>query len=492
MRMTNSWKRMHGAAVVVLFVSRIKDFIFPLLLTFFAGGTGTLFGQEWIFPALLLVLFLHSLFSWLFFRFRLEEQELRIKQGIFVKKRRYIQRKKVQSVDISAGIIQRTFGLVKIKIETAGGGMVPEVSIIALSKDDAEEIRESLLYGAAESVSAEETGAIDEDTAVDKIREEVTYQNKIPARYIFYAGITSGKVGLFFSAAAAIFSQFDQFIPESFYESTVGYILDLSLWFLVLFFFLMAIIAWIGSTVVTMLQYGQFEIKLINKEMIIKRGLLEKKQLTLRPERITSVRYTCNPLQQMLGFWRIYIDSAGGGSEKESFSTVLLPLGSKTMAEEIIHHIRPDLHMDQDLARVPKRAARRYIFRASWMGWLLAGAAAIWVPYGSALFVLPLLLTWLGWTQYRAAGLAENHNKLVLQNRLISKQHAVLPKTAIQSYTKQYHYLQKRNQLCSITVDILSSSGGRAFSLRDLDNEKGKDLLQWFSEPAEQKEVPAD
>ncbi|WP_252311843.1 PH domain-containing protein [Sinobaca sp. H24] len=134
MRMTNSWKRMHGAAVVVLFVTRIKDFIFPLLLTFFAGGTGTLFGQEWIFPALLLVLFLHSLFSWLFFRFRLEEQELRIKQGIFVKKRRYIQRKKVQSVDISAGIIQRTFGLVKIKIETAGGGMVPEVSIIALSK----------------------------------------------------------------------------------------------------------------------------------------------------------------------------------------------------------------------------------------------------------------------------------------------------------------------------------------------------------------------
>ncbi len=159
---------MHGAAVAVLFVSRIKDFIFPLILTFFAGGTGTLFGQQWIFPALLLILFLHSLFSWLFFRFRLEEEELRIKQGIFVKKKRYIQRKKVQSVDISAGVIQRTFGLVKIKIETAGGGTVPEVSIIALTKEDAEEIRESLLYGSQDSIDPAEAEALDTETKQEK------------------------------------------------------------------------------------------------------------------------------------------------------------------------------------------------------------------------------------------------------------------------------------------------------------------------------------
>lgn len=483
---------MHGAAVAVLFVSRIKDFIFPLILTFFAGGTGTLFGQQWIFPALLLILFLHSLFSWLFFRFRLEEEELRIKQGIFVKKKRYIQRKKVQSVDISAGVVQRTFGLVKIKIETAGGGTVPEVSIIALTKEDAEEIRESLLYGSQDSIDPAEAEALDTETKQEKTREEITYQKKIPTRYILLAGVTSGKVGLFFSAAAAIFSQFDQFIPESFYESTVGYILDLSLWFLVLFLFLIAIIAWAGSTIVTMLQYGQFEITLVNKEMIIKRGLLEKKQLTLRPERITSVRYTCNPLQQMLGLWRIYIDSAGGGSEKESFSTVLLPLGPRHAAEEIIHHVRPDLQMEPKLSRVPKRAARRYMFRASWIAWLLAAAAAIWVPYGYILIALPLLLSWLGWNQYRAAGLFENSSKLVLQSRLVSKQHAVLPKTAIQSYTKQHHYFQERNHLCSITVDILSSSGGREFHLRDTEEKKGEELLEWFSEASKAKEVPAE
>ncbi len=44
--------------------------------------------------------------------------EFRIESGVFVRKKRYIKFDRIHGIDISEGIIQRVFSLVKLNIET--------------------------------------------------------------------------------------------------------------------------------------------------------------------------------------------------------------------------------------------------------------------------------------------------------------------------------------------------------------------------------------
>jgi len=130
-------------------------------LSFFLGSsneTGGFFRFEYIWIGILLFIFIQGVGHWLTFKYQIVNEELYIQRGIFIKKKRYIQQKKVQSIDVTAGVFQRLFGLVKIKIETAGGGSEPEVHLIAISKDEASAIRAHLLKKTTEAEEQESVG----------------------------------------------------------------------------------------------------------------------------------------------------------------------------------------------------------------------------------------------------------------------------------------------------------------------------------------------
>ena len=104
---------------------------------------------EWYSLPVLLLLSFHSLrefLSWLRFTYRIEEGELRIESGFFVKKKRYIPFERIQSLDFSEGILQRLFGLVKVKVETAGssGSGEAEAVLTAITKAEAKAIQDIL------------------------------------------------------------------------------------------------------------------------------------------------------------------------------------------------------------------------------------------------------------------------------------------------------------------------------------------------------------
>lgn len=84
-------------------------------------------------------LIVHAFLQWLRFTYRIEDGEFRIESGVFVRKKRYIKLGRIHSIDISEGIIQRIFRLVKVNIETAGGTQADAV-LSAISKRDAERI----------------------------------------------------------------------------------------------------------------------------------------------------------------------------------------------------------------------------------------------------------------------------------------------------------------------------------------------------------------
>src|SRR4051794_19731273 len=107
-------KRLHPVAAVVNVLKSLKELILPLIFIFLFGGNGSGFSLWKVSIAGVFILFplIMGVLSWLRFTYRVEEGELRIESGLFVKKKRYIPFERIQSLDLSEGILQRPFGLV--------------------------------------------------------------------------------------------------------------------------------------------------------------------------------------------------------------------------------------------------------------------------------------------------------------------------------------------------------------------------------------------
>ena len=134
-------KRLHPIFIVITIGKRIKDLLFTFIALFFIGNKGN---GGWIFllgaaAIAVISIIIMSILSWLRYTYRLEQEELRIEYGVFVRKKRYIPFERIQSLDISEGLLQRMFGMVKLQIETAGGSGADEAEAVlaAISKEEA-------------------------------------------------------------------------------------------------------------------------------------------------------------------------------------------------------------------------------------------------------------------------------------------------------------------------------------------------------------------
>ena len=134
----------------------------------------------------------------------------------------------------------------------------------------------------------------------------------ISQKELFILASTSGGIGVFFSGLAVFVSQFSELIPyETIYDEFQVFI-KFGVLLIALAVFLVLLVAWIVSVVITFINYYDFTIRVEDDEIIITRGLLEKKKITIPLSRIQGIRIVENPLRQLTGYATVIVDSAGG------------------------------------------------------------------------------------------------------------------------------------------------------------------------------------
>ncbi|HEX7064672.1 MAG TPA: PH domain-containing protein, partial [Bacillales bacterium] len=395
-------RRLHPLAMLFMFIKLLRSAIIPLIGAGVAASNN--FGEiaglgMWIwgvFALLFVLLFvLPSFFSWYRFTYRIEDGELRIEQGAFVKKHRYIRKERIQSFDRSAGVLHRPFGLVKVRIETAGGGPRQEAEgeLAAITIEEARRL-EAALYG------MEETAEEEEKEVVVKVQRKLT-----PPRLLI-AGATSGKIGAVLSIIAAVFSQIDNFIPDHFYTDVGRRLIASGFQFVAVLVLLIAVCAWFLAILGTVVKYAGFTLTRAEGELQIVSGLLERRQLTLPVHRIQAVRIVEGLLRQPFGFVTLYVESAGGSGEKsEDFSTVLFPLLRKSEVSAFLNEFVSGYPpADSKLTPAPKRAIWQYLFRIVIPALIVVVPVVIWVPWGGYAILLLLAAAILGMMQHRDAG----------------------------------------------------------------------------------------
>ena len=172
-------KRMHPITIVSNIFMSVKDYFFPIIAFLFIGIAGekkmALYYLIGGVAAVLLIL-ISAIVSWLRFVYWIEDQEIRIESGLFIRNKRYIPFDRIQSISTSQGILQQLFDLVKMRIETAGGGT--EATLTAIPLTEAEQIQRYIKdvkrkqeQTASEIGTEQEGGTLHTETVSPQIEE---------------------------------------------------------------------------------------------------------------------------------------------------------------------------------------------------------------------------------------------------------------------------------------------------------------------------------
>jgi putative membrane protein len=470
----SSEKRLHPVAMLVGAIKTLRRWVsglvFPGIVLLVSQGfslwTVTLFLLGLLVVAVLAALW--GFLSWRATTYTVTGNSFRLRQGVFQKNERTIPLEHVQSVDTVQGIIQRAFGVVEVRIETAGGGASePDASLAALDREAAQTLRREI-EGSKREISEETTGP--------------TILRWLSTSDLLLAGATSGQIGVAFSVLAIGFQFLDDFFPEDFVRRLVETLAPN--WLMVVLILVPAgvLLAWLLAIAGTVLAYSGFTLSREGNFLYIKRGLLERREATIPLSRIQAVRISEGLLRQPFGLASLRVESAGYG-EDAGVSTTLFPLLPRNEVEELLAGAAPEFAGAPDIEQLPRRSLRRYVFRATFFYLIIAFAAALvsFLIFQSTLGLLGLFLippaAAYGWLCYRDAGWAFEEDRLIVRHRSLGRKTAIAPRLHLQSRGLVSSPFQRRVRLATFLAEVASGSGGSVLRVKDLDGEAAETLV---------------
>lgn len=467
----SEFQRQHPVAAISGAFGLIRENFVTILIFLFLGVSNETLDFLWWISGGFIVLLLLGFASWWRFQYKIENGELHITRGLFVRKNLYLTKDRIQVIDITSGIIQRMFGLVKVDIQTAGSSS-REASIEAVSLERAKEINRLL----RESVS-------ETDASLNESDEPAVQPGKLftlPGKELLIAASTSGSFGIAFSILATIFSQVEPLLDESEMYDVLFNVLpsQTDTVMIIVMIFIFIIVAWLISFFSTLFSYGDFSLEIKPDEMVISRGILEKKRLTIPYNRIQAVHVSEGIIRQPLGYASAHIESAGYGDDKGTGSIVLFPLLRRDRLTGFLNQILPDYEKELQGIRPPARAARRYMFRSGFAITAVTAALYWLLSLNNWIWIFPVLSVYWGWLRYRDAAAATGDDILLIRSRGLAKSTAYIKKNRIQDISFSQSWIQRYKKLCTLHVYVASGDQGKSFSVTDLEVQEGFHLFK--------------
>lgn len=480
--------KLHPISALINLVKAVKDMAIPIVIIVLANGFNftanvrdeNFFSQ--MIPLLILLVvmvftFIGGILKWWTFRYWFEDSELRVEYGLFVKKKRYIPFDRIQSLNYREGIFHRVFGLVQVLVETAGGKTgKAEAELTAITRAAADQIEREMNKAKLGQQPAEEE-------LVQLPAGRIIH--KMSPKDLMILATTSSGIGVVVFGVFAVLSQFAEYIPYEWIYDEFNNLIQYGIALVASLIFFGLLGAWIISVAITLLNYYDFTVTEENDRLIITRGLLEKKRITIPLNRVQAIKIIENPLRQPFGLATVQVESAGGGfALGEDKKITVFPLISKKEAIERLGVLFPQFEFTNENARTicsPKRA-RPYFYRIDflWLIPLVAVPTYFFYPYGlfTAALVIPVIL--LGIWQHKTARLFLFDSQLSIVYRHISRVTFFAEKRRIQILEQRQSYFQRRRQLATGRVVVMSGMVGAEAKAYHMDEADIEDMMSWF------------
>lgn len=464
-------RRLHWVAALVVGLKALPQLI-PLLILVVLSGRGdeNRLWQIAIGFSLLPLSLVLGIVHWWRFQYWVDGGELRVKQGVFIRRNVYLPRERIQAIDVSAGVIQRLFGLVRVRVKSAAAGNQVELS--AVSRLEADQLRAQLR----------------------QTQEQSSRSLCLPVRFgmttgqLLLAASTSSQIGVILSGVLWLYAQVDDIVQQR----LVAYLQSVESStpmdgtnpaLLALFVAGGLVFAWTLSIVDAVIRFGHFSVERRGSNLIVRRGLLEHREVSIAVDRVQVVRIVESLPRQPLGYGALFVESAGHAEERGK-STVLHPCLPRTSWIAFLQALLPQFAVEPSMNRPPKRAFLRFLFRPVVSTLFVATSATLFLPFGWVALALPVGAALLAILAYRDTALGRKHGVAVLRFRRVSRHTAIVPRSNIQFVSATTSWFQKRRRVASIEIGAAAGAAGRRFEARELDAATAKAFLAWCSSKA--------
>lgn len=480
-------QHLHPITILLKFLKIVKETVAGVAIIFVLNIKNIPWNPtdpnfKWTLLGLLIVFFLLCILIvlvWLSWRkhvYWVENDELHVEKGLFVKKHQYAPFERIQSVNFKEGIFHRPFGLVKVSIETAGSED-SGIELTAISREQADWIDAATKRAKRQEKIVEE-GVVPEKEEI--VTRETVY--KMTTKNLLILATTSSGIGVIFSAVAAIMSQLSDIIPYELIFNELKDFMKIGILIVSLIVFVVLLISWLISVVITYLNHANFMVEREGDRLFISKGLLEKKRVAVPLSRIQGIKIVETPFRQLFGFAAIQLESAGNTEGEGESKISLVPLIKKQEGLAVLSELFPGYQFEHSLTKAPKRAWWRFVLFASAWAVIPVAAVSYFVPYGYGLYsliILPLLML-LGYLKYRSSGFALYDKQLTLVTRSISKETFFVMKYRIQTLGIGQSILAERGNLARINVSIVAGTAESETTLRFFEKDKLMEIFKWY------------
>lgn len=475
-------RRAHPAGVLVTSLRYVGALVAPVTGGFFAiaavlEDARAALGSFLIVLGVIFAGVLAILLAWVhWYRFTYQvadDGSLRVEHGLLIRKSTRLSPERVQSVDTKANLLFRVLGLVTVDIHTAGRGQEPEVSIAAMTEEDARDL--------AAALRPASRGQAVTEAAADAAEEPPQGPRwRLTGSELTLVAVTSSAGLIALAALAPLIAALVSMLPESAFDveivapsaAVIAAVVGAALALLVA--------AWVVGSVATALQFWDFLVVRSGGEVRVERGLLQRNTRNVPLDRVQAVRYTEGLLRQAIGRVTVGVDAAGIGAGGELGPTVLHPLLTAAEARRFGEVMVPG-HSTPGMRSVPRRALRRYVFRSTVLPLLPSLVVAWFVPYGWAALVIPCVAAAWGVWVYRDAGWGVSGEVLAIRWRSVARTTALVRRSRVQSVSVSQHPLQKIAGLATLSVRVAASPANATFTVRHVDETDALGALEWVS-----------
>ncbi|HYY80171.1 MAG TPA: PH domain-containing protein, partial [Actinomycetes bacterium] len=292
--------------------------------------------------------------EWLRRTYAVSGGALRLEEGVLARHRRVVPLDRIQQVDLVRKPLHRLLGVATLRVETAGGTARAEVDLDVVGLGEANALRATLLR--AKAVGGGRAPA--EPAAPERVVVRLTLGQ------LALAGITGSRAAAVLAVLGPA-SQLLDWVPDRLLRrldpSAVAPTTPAALAALVV----AGAALWLGlaaaSTVVT---DAGFTLARVGEDLVVRRGLLERREAVLPLARVQVVRVEESLLRRLLGLAAVRVQSAGRvGRSDTTAARLAVPLLPAVEVNRVLAELLPGAAPVPRLLAPPPAARRRAVVR---------------------------------------------------------------------------------------------------------------------------------
>jgi len=478
-------RRLHPASLIFSIGSAAKALLLPgFVFWYFSRGSSIQFWMMLFFvPAVIA-----ALVKYWSFRYRLEAEELIVREGIVTRNERHVPYARIQNIDLVQNPLHRLLRVAEVRLETAGGEK-PEAIMRVLSIEAIDRLRARVFEG--------RRGPVGSGVFPQPVEAPARLLHSLAPRDLLLFGVISNKGMVVVAAMMGLLWQFDfidkledRISPElldrlRLEQNQLGAdnLLAAFAWGIaavlaLLFLMRLLSVAW------AFLKFYGFRLHRRGDDLRAERGLLTRISKTIPRHRIQVLATREGPLHRLFGRSSVQVQTAGSSRSEEGQSSGrlwLAPLIAKSEVNELLGEVLPDIPVAEiDWRPISPRAWVR-IFRLSlfFLVAILAGSFTIvgwWAVLPTLVFGALAYLNARLYARYAAYAIVPG--AVLHRSGWWVRRMRVVRFNKIQSVERTESPFDRRNAMASIRVDVAGAGPiGQGVYVRFIDAAAATGLL---------------